>query len=42
MRRRSAESATLGETREEALRRVDHKRIAHPTVGISEGDVPGS
>lgn len=38
MRRRRAEFAALRATGEEALRRVDRKRIVHPTVGNSEAD----
>lgn len=36
--RRSAEFAELWEQREVALRRTDHKRIVHPSLGVIELD----
>ncbi|TDD42996.1 XRE family transcriptional regulator [Nonomuraea terrae] len=38
LRRRSQEFASLWETRDVALRRVDHKRIVHPALGVIEVD----
>ncbi|MER6546157.1 helix-turn-helix transcriptional regulator [Streptomyces sp. NPDC001118] len=38
LRRRSAEFAELWERREVALRRTDHKRIVHPSLGVIELD----
>ncbi|WP_330336255.1 helix-turn-helix transcriptional regulator [Streptomyces sp. NBC_00557] len=38
LRRRSAEFAELWEQREVALRRTDHKRIVHPSLGVIELD----
>ncbi|MFI2205085.1 helix-turn-helix transcriptional regulator [Streptomyces sp. NPDC020192] len=38
LRRRSTEFAELWERREVALRRTDHKRIVHPSLGVVELD----
>ncbi|MEU1408781.1 helix-turn-helix transcriptional regulator [Streptomyces sp. NPDC005728] len=38
LRRRSEEFAALWELRDVALRRTDHKRIVHPTLGVIELD----
>jgi transcriptional regulator with XRE-family HTH domain len=38
LRRRSTEFAELWEQREVALRRTDHKRIVHPSLGVVELD----
>ncbi|MFE4209980.1 helix-turn-helix domain-containing protein [Streptomyces goshikiensis] len=38
LRRRSAEFATLWDTYDVGLRRTDHKRIVHPTLGVIELD----
>ncbi|MER7928394.1 MULTISPECIES: helix-turn-helix transcriptional regulator [unclassified Streptomyces] len=38
LRRRSAEFAALWDTQEVGLRRTDHKRIVHPTLGVIELD----
>lgn len=38
LRRRSAEFAALWDTHDVALRRVDHKRIVHPALGVIELD----
>ncbi|MGW7821631.1 helix-turn-helix transcriptional regulator [Streptomyces puniciscabiei] len=38
LRRRSTEFAELWEEREVALRRTDHKRIVHPSLGVIELD----
>nr|WP_307661109.1 hypothetical protein [Streptomyces sp. V1I1] len=38
LRRRSEEFATLWDTHDVALRRVDHKRIVHPALGVIELD----
>lgn len=38
LRRRSTEFAELWERREVALRRTDHKRIVHPSLGVIELD----
>ncbi|MEU6511790.1 helix-turn-helix transcriptional regulator [Streptomyces sp. NPDC046942] len=38
LRRRSVEFAELWEQREVALRRTDHKRIVHPSLGVIELD----
>ncbi|MER6738834.1 helix-turn-helix transcriptional regulator [Streptomyces puniciscabiei] len=38
LRRRSTEFAALWEEREVALRRTDHKRIVHPSLGVIELD----
>ena len=38
LRRRSPEFAALWDTHDVALRRIDHKRIVHPALGIIELD----
>ncbi|TRV77808.1 helix-turn-helix domain-containing protein [Streptomyces sp. 130] len=38
LRRRSQEFADLWDTHDVAVRRVDHKRIVHPTLGVIELD----
>ncbi|MEV0909240.1 helix-turn-helix transcriptional regulator [Streptomyces hokutonensis] len=38
LRRRSAEFAALWDTHDVGLRRTDHKRIVHPTLGVIELD----
>ncbi|MBI0293852.1 helix-turn-helix domain-containing protein [Streptomyces sp. PRKS01-29] len=38
LRRRSEEFAALWDTRDVALRRTDHKRIVHPSLGVIELD----
>lgn len=38
LRRRSEEFATLWDTHDVALRRTDHKRIVHPSLGVIELD----
>ncbi|MFD8336135.1 helix-turn-helix transcriptional regulator [Streptomyces solisilvae] len=38
LRRRNEEFATLWDTHDVALRRTDHKRIVHPTLGVIELD----
>ncbi|MGP3949541.1 helix-turn-helix transcriptional regulator [Streptomyces sp. 7N604] len=38
LRQRSEEFATLWDTHDVALRRTDHKRIVHPTLGVIELD----